>query len=378
MIPTIGLCMIVKDEAKVIVRCLESVRPITDYVLIVDTGSSDDTIGVIERHLAQQGLAGEVARCDWVDFAYNRTFALARLREKADIDYCLMIDADEVLQYADDFDPAAFKAGLSHDLYDITTRYGGVNYPRPQLFRNRLDFSFRGVLHEFLERPEGELTRGPARGLWNVPTPDGARSQNPRKFDDDAEMLRRVLAAGVDEPWLEARYQFYLAQSLRDAGRPAEALEAYAVRAAQGFTADEVFYSHFQVGRLAERLGRPAGEIVTAYLDAFQASPNRAEPLHALASYYRRQDKLRLAFEFARIGRALPKPTWGFCVENWIYDYAMQDEYGVAAYWAGAYAECLEACDQLLANPALPEADRPRIEANRAFAVTKLAEQAAG
>jgi hypothetical protein len=37
---TIGLCMIVKDEAHVILKCLESVRPLVDYVLVVDTGST--------------------------------------------------------------------------------------------------------------------------------------------------------------------------------------------------------------------------------------------------------------------------------------------------------------------------------------------------
>ncbi len=44
---TIGLCMIVKDEAAVIERCLDSVRPLIDYVLIEDTGSTDRTQKII-------------------------------------------------------------------------------------------------------------------------------------------------------------------------------------------------------------------------------------------------------------------------------------------------------------------------------------------
>jgi glycosyltransferase involved in cell wall biosynthesis len=371
MSQTIGLCMIVKDEAEVILRCLESVRPIADYVLIVDTGSSDDTIAVIEAYLKDNGLAGEVIEHPWVDFAHNRTFALDSLRRRTDVEYALIIDADEVLTFDDDFDPAAFKAGLTADLYNLTTAYAGVKYPRPQLFRNRLGFRFDGVLHEFLVCPEGELSRGHAKGLYNVPSQDGARSRNPQKYDDDAEVLRKALK-GEHEPWLRARYQFYLAQSLRDAGRIGAAIKAYATRAAQGHYVDEVFYSFYQVGRLSERAGRPAAEVVSAYLDAFNAMPARGESLHALARYWRLQDKFQLAYAVADIGRKLDEPAAVFCAESWVYDYGLLDEFAVSAYWIGAYRPCLEACDRLLANPRLPEAYRPRIAANRAFAADKL------
>ena len=48
---TINLCMIVKDEAHVIERCFDSVRPLIDEILIVDTGSTDDTVSVINNYL---------------------------------------------------------------------------------------------------------------------------------------------------------------------------------------------------------------------------------------------------------------------------------------------------------------------------------------
>ena len=45
--------MIVKNESKIIKRCLDSVKPLIDYVFIVDTGSDDDTINVINDWLLQ-------------------------------------------------------------------------------------------------------------------------------------------------------------------------------------------------------------------------------------------------------------------------------------------------------------------------------------
>jgi glycosyltransferase involved in cell wall biosynthesis len=64
------LNMIVKNEARVIRRCLDSARPIIDFWVIVDTGSTDGTQEAIRRHL--DGLPGELIERPWVDFAHNR------------------------------------------------------------------------------------------------------------------------------------------------------------------------------------------------------------------------------------------------------------------------------------------------------------------
>src|SRR5665213_2436272 len=110
---TIGLTMIVKNEAHVIGRALESVRPLVDYVLISDTGSSDGTQDVIRGWLADRQIAGEVIERPWVDFAHNRNQGLEALRTR-DVDYGLTIDADETLVFDAGFDRAAFKLSLIH------------------------------------------------------------------------------------------------------------------------------------------------------------------------------------------------------------------------------------------------------------------------
>ena len=56
---TISLCMIVKNEERVLGRCLESVQEIADEIIIVDTGSEDRTKKIAEKYhadfLALQG-----------------------------------------------------------------------------------------------------------------------------------------------------------------------------------------------------------------------------------------------------------------------------------------------------------------------------------
>jgi glycosyltransferase involved in cell wall biosynthesis len=375
MIKRVGLCMIVKNEAHVIERCLTSVAPLCDYMLLVDTGSSDGTQAIVRRFFDASGIAGDVIEEPWRDFAYNRSFALARLRQLSDIDYSLMIDADEVLVYDTGFDAAAFKAELTADIYDIRTKYGGIDYLRPQLCNNRLAFSYRGVLHEFLEAPPGELSRSIAQGLHNWPVQDGARGSDPEKFRKDAV----VLAAAAEEepdPWLASRYQFYLAQSYRDAGEPALALAAYEARAVQGYWDEEVFCAGYEIGRLRERLGRPAAEILAAYLDAYNACPRRAESLHAAARFTRLRDQHHLAYMLAKTALSIPRPDGGLFVETWIYDYGLLDEFSIAAYWAGHVPESLEACDTLLSGGKLPVEHRARVIENRQFAEDRLREAA--
>ncbi|MCI4680521.1 hypothetical protein K9U39_01085 [Rhodoblastus acidophilus] len=72
-IPTIGLCMIVKNETAVIESCLDSLRSLVDYELIEDTGSTDGTRQFIRAWLARNKMPSEVIEEPWRDFAYNRS-----------------------------------------------------------------------------------------------------------------------------------------------------------------------------------------------------------------------------------------------------------------------------------------------------------------
>src|SRR6476620_10524485 len=110
---TIGLCMIVKNETKVIRQCLESTLPLIDYILVVDTGSTDGTQEMIRDFLAHHKIDGAVIDEPWRDFAYNRSFALERLRDIVQVDYALVIDADDTVELDAGFDSVTFKTQMS-------------------------------------------------------------------------------------------------------------------------------------------------------------------------------------------------------------------------------------------------------------------------
>ena len=85
----LSLSMIVRDEAERLAACLRSVQGFVDEMVVVDTGSSDDTVAIAE------GLGATVHRIDWPgDFAPARNQALQWVSG----DWVLVLDADEQLR----------------------------------------------------------------------------------------------------------------------------------------------------------------------------------------------------------------------------------------------------------------------------------------
>jgi glycosyltransferase involved in cell wall biosynthesis len=373
-IKTIGLCMIVKNESHVILRCLESVRSLVDYVLVEDTGSTDGTQALIRDWLDRVGLPGEVYDAPWQDFAYNRSHVLARLRENKDIDYALMIDADDQLIVDADFDVVAFKKNLSKDQYDVEMRQGGVRYRNPQICSNRREFRYRSVLHEFLQSPPGDVSTGAATGFHIISGREGARSQDPNKYRKDAQVLEQALRSEEDA-FLRSRYIFYLAQSYRDAGEREKALENYLKRAEIGVWTEEVFMSLYAAAQIQQQMGRPLDEVIATYLRASDVMPSRAEALHGASRFSREKNRFAEGYELASRGLKIPLPVGGLFVEPWIYDYGLLDEFAINAYWIGRYDDCLAACERLLREGKIPAEDRERIEQNARFAREKLSSQ---
>mgnify|MGYP001386520006 CR=1 FL=1 len=83
---SISLCMIVKNEEDVLIRCLESVKYIVDEIIIVDTGSTDSTVEIAKKYGAR------IFYYKWDDsFSSARNYSL----EKATKEWILIMDADD-------------------------------------------------------------------------------------------------------------------------------------------------------------------------------------------------------------------------------------------------------------------------------------------
>lgn len=380
--PTITLCMIVKNEAEIIQRCLASVAPhITGYS-IVDTGSTDGTQERIRSFMSERGIPGDVHDCTWKEFDGSRTEAM-ELGSKfcGGEGWLMLIDADEFLVV----EGGRLQVPLDgFDCYNswISRCIGCTRWARPFLARANKSWFYEMPRHEGLfSRGHAPSRMEPLDGTLVLSMTDGARATESSydRFLRDAQTL---------EKWGMSRHNhtrcaFYTAQSYRDAAtgktppdRPAlqKALMFYLKRVQQGGGFDmEVFEAMYQAGIAMNNLNYPLVRVQQQLLEAYNFRPSRAEPLYHLAQYYRESKQWALAAMFARTASQIP-PTqdWFQGVQQDVYTWRAREELAVALTWLGQYQEAFEINASILARDDLSQDDRARVVENQATCMRML------
>lgn len=359
---TICLCMIVKNESHVISRCLQSVLPLLDAWVIVDTGSTDGTQQSVQNLLSH--LPGEMIERPWVNFAHNRSESLQYARGRAD--YVLVIDADEVLEISSGFQLPK----LTADAYDFEMLSGPLTYYKTQLVRDALQWRYQGVVHEHIVTArDSEPTRERLPGLRTIRIPDGARARDPLTYRKDALLLEEAL---LQEPE-NTRHMFYLAQSYADARELELSIDRYTRRVAMGGWAEEVWCSLYQIARLKEMQGKEWPLVLAAYLAAFSYRPDRAESLYRIGIYYQVQQQYPLAYLFFAHAMQIAYPANDVLfVEKEVYNYFLPLEFSVTCFYVGRHDEAIAAANQLLATPNLSAEQVEQITKNRQFSIDAL------
>ncbi|MGW0776960.1 glycosyltransferase [Streptomyces sp. NPDC002835] len=341
--------MIVKNESGVIERCLASAQGLIDTWVISDTGSTDGTQDLIRKALA--GIPGELREEPWVDFGHNRSLNIRQARGKAD--YLLLLDADLVLRRDSPL------PRLTADAY-LLRHEGATEYRIKRLVRGSLPWRYEGVTHEYLTPDRGHTQRNLDALVIEDHADGGSRHD---KFERDA----RLLSAELERDPSNTRTVFYLAQTMRDMGRTAEAVALYERRAGMGGWAEEVYCALLQAGVLRARSDDwPAAMDVLSR--AWEARPQRLEACYELASGLRRRGRHHAAHAFASAGLDRPQPDDLLFTQPWVYRWGLLFEFSITAYWVGEYAASLRACDRLLAMPDLPDVYRRQTVVNRRFA----------
>ena len=283
---TICLTMIVCNESKTIRRALENARNVADSFCICDTGSTDNTVEVVRAFLKETGVPGRVFTHPFRDFGYSRSVSWIGAQGLAT--YQLFLDADHVVQARSDFD----KGELTADNYLVVQNTQGCTYWNLRLARDRGVAGCVGVTHEFWQ-PVGDSTKFDKLRVIDVG--DGGCKQD--KYERDERLLARQL---VHTP-ADARTWFYLANTYRDRGKFKEGLDAYRKRSTLGGWMEEVWCSYLNMGRCHLRLGNTQ-DAITAFWDAHEVDPARAENLVEVARAYRENGKPVLAARACVLG----------------------------------------------------------------------------
>ena len=324
MKPEICLTMIVRNESKIIERCLRSAKPFITSWAISDTGSTDDTVDIIKRVLSH--IPGICTRVGWRDFAYNRTLAfdLAKIQTKGQ-GYCLLLDADHELQ-------GTVPELLSLDYYMINQESNGMIYPNIRLIKTSLDWKCIGVTHEFWA---GGVSGEHLNTLKIIDHEDGGTRSE--KWVRDEALLRQGL---VDEPNNE-RYVFYLAQTI-ESSKKSEAIGLYNKRSVMGGYHEEAWMASYRSAMLRD------DEL--AMQKCWELASHRAEPLYWLANKYRIQGRNNLAMLYAQKAKSIPIPSNALFTEKNAYNIGPDEEISIAGYYTDKQAG-LEACERCIENP---------------------------
>lgn len=150
-------CLIVKDEAETLEKCIKSMLPILDELIIVDTGSTDNTIEIAKKY------TDKVYNYTWQnDFAAARNFAIS----KAKMDWIIFLDADE---YFSERSLKNIRKTINEENgkadafmingYNILLSSGEVKdkFTVIRVFRNKPEIRYQGRIHEYL-RKKGQFT----------------------------------------------------------------------------------------------------------------------------------------------------------------------------------------------------------------------------
>jgi len=307
--------MIVKNESRIIERCLDSILGKADQALIIDTGSTDSTVKTIMKWGNKHDFPVHVEDRPWVDFAHNRTELVARARSFCNSEgYLLLLDADHVLH-------GDFSGIDGADSYLVRLTGEPVEYRMPYLVRAHIPWRYVSRTHEYLtsDQPVGENQN--IDSCWIEHHCDGGT--RPEKFERDLAFLEEDYAEMPDD----ARTVFYLAETYKNSDRKDEAAELYRRRIGLGGWDEERYMAALELARITDS--------TDDYMTAWNICPGRWEAPYHLIKRFNDAYNHMAAYAVACVAQRQLRTDHILFVEAWIQDYAFAFESALALWWHG-------------------------------------------
>jgi glycosyltransferase involved in cell wall biosynthesis len=293
-----ALILMIKNEERILKRCLEAVENTVDYFCILDTGSTDKSVEIANEFLKTR--KGCVTVEPFQNFGYNRTVSFQNAQkylktQEVDLTtvYGLLLDADMV------FVPGTLK---QHPLgamgYKIIQLNGNLEYYNCRIVRMDFGWTCVGVTHEYWAGPTENLDKSIC---YIDDRNDGGCKHD--KFERDAKLLEK----GLEENPTDVRYMFYLAQTYKCVGRFKDSIKMYKKRIAAGGWAEEIWHSHYSIGECYLKL-KDIPKFEAWMQKAFLYRPTRTESIYQLAKYFREAGNHYKSYHYLRIGQQIGFP----------------------------------------------------------------------
>ena len=307
----IGLTMIVKNESRVISRCLKSVfdAGFIDYYAIVDTGSHDETKKIVKKIADSYNIEGVIANKTFTDFSDCRNFSLDLLRGK--VDWAFWIDADEVFMPSNLFTKDLLHGALTDNNFAYVKGNHESNiFYRTNFFKIDESTKWKGLVHEYVTL-SGDNANIDELCHINIFSEGASWSYQQKKFRKYVEWLNKMVEQEPDEP----RWIYFLAESyrhLQNAENERQAMRWYQKRMLinEGNT-EEIYIS----AMMYASLNKKHYNVFDRWVVENYTYPERIENLMIMGVYELEQGNTLKAFNIAES----TKPYWGKVPRAGIY-----------------------------------------------------------
>jgi tetratricopeptide (TPR) repeat protein len=321
----------IKNESKIIKRAINSTLKVADAICIEDTGSTDNTLEIINEHFKTLTIPTKLTEYPWTNFGKSRSHSF-RSAYKFCIElgwnpattYALAIDADMNLVLGPEFD----KKNLKLSGYQITQKNFALKYINMRFMRLSDDWKCIGATHEYWATPEGQQTEILKENIIHIDDKDdgGCKAD---KFTRDRDLLLEELKEQPSNP----RTHFYLGQTYKCLNEYDEAIKYYKKRIQLGGWYEEVWFSHYMIAHLY--LAKNIPEKAELWVQRAQAYNNyRAEALYILVKHFRmKPDQQWKAFHYLRQAMRIKKPEVALFLDSNVYDYHLDFEATILLYY---------------------------------------------
>jgi glycosyltransferase involved in cell wall biosynthesis len=357
------LTQIMKNEAHVITRMLNSIKPIVDIVCLVDTGSTDNTIEVVKNWGTENNVETHVFERAFDNFENSRNYSIQMAREvtkdRGNDYWGFWLDADEILEIQPHFN----KNAIDKDLYMFNTYINVMKYTRNECYKLDKPFRFYGPVHEFIVCDDKNITSGLMDGLVVRVQMDGGswKGNIAEKYKSHAHVLEKYIDANRQDP----RWIFYTAQSYHDSAcvpdnkeeneeRLRRSIKYYRERISrQDGYPEEIFYSQFRVGTIMRALEEPWYLTMNELLKAYSLDPMRAEPIKAIIDHYLSVGEWHNAYLFSKFAKMNfhqknPYPQKLLFVDEALYVWKILEVHAAASFYTGRKDEAKQAYQEMV------------------------------
>lgn len=294
----IALATMVKNESDVIVHMLDSVRLLVDRVIMLDTGSTDDTIAKARAWCKGYGMPFDLIEHPFDNFGDSRTRLLTFAKGKAD--WIFMLDADWTVELSslryktsDDWGDLRSKLDPKNSSYSLI-HGDAVEYWQPHFIRGDMDWEYKGAAHEYLARSEASTQLYGLRVINHNCDPAARAARRERNL--------KLLLQDFAKDSTNSRTVFYIARTYNEMGRRDLARPWFEQRVAMGGWDEETFIAKCEVAFTKI----PSDPL--EFWEAWAFRPTRAEPLFWLARAYHLRGEHYKADKVNTIRAKIPVP----------------------------------------------------------------------